>query len=52
MILGNGELIDLLSSCMLMRMDHGITQAELDAMVPYQYQLFILMMRNHLKESR
>lgn len=43
MIIGNGELLDVMMNCAQLRLDYGITQDEIDGMMPFQFEMTKLM---------
>lgn len=50
-MLGEGEFFDLLETSVFLKMRYQYDQAELDSMVPYHYQLKMMMIEKHLREE-
>lgn len=51
MIVGRGELEDFIQTFLHLRLVHGIRTDELESMVPYQYELFLMMFKKHMQDE-
>lgn len=49
-MVGNGELLDVMMNAAQLRIDYGITQAEIDRMMPFQFEMTKVLIADILKK--
>jgi hypothetical protein len=48
-MIGNGELLDLMKSNFLLMNEHHFSLSEIEDMVPYEREIYIMLLLDHLE---
>jgi hypothetical protein len=48
-MIGNGELLDLMKSNFLLMNEHHFSLSEIEDMVPYEREIYIMLLLEHLE---
>lgn len=51
-MVGDGELLDLMKSNFLLMNEHGFTLTEIEDMTPYEREIYILLLLDHLEKKK
>jgi hypothetical protein len=51
-MVGNGELIDLMKSNFLLMNEHRFSLTEIEDMVPYEREIYIMLLLDHLERKK
>lgn len=51
-MVGNGELIDLMKSNFLLMNEHRFSLSEIEEMVPYEREIYIMLLLDHLEHKK
>lgn len=51
-MVGNDELVDLLKTNFLLMHEHNFSLTEIEEMVPYEREIYLLMLIEHLEKKK
>jgi hypothetical protein len=51
-MVGNGELLDLMKSNFLLMNEHHFSLSEIEDMVPYEREIYIMLLLDHLERKK
>ena len=51
-MVGNDELVDLLKTNFLLMHEHNFSLTEIEEMVPYEREIYLLMLIEHLERKK